>query len=262
MTVVIFGTLLFVLPFSIFGELEFGTAVLIAFALSFSSTVFAVKVFEEQGQSSALHAQTAIGHSYHAGCDRRNFPGRIVGQASFALGSGARRADSRAPLTEVAHGTLRSRRTPPASRHRDGHRRLRAFRCPRAKGRPGALVFGMLVADHSKAKEMAKSLLSFKTSFSWGFSQYRPARNPNNYGSWNRALTHGVGRNQGWSFLCRVGSLQPAGANGDHDIPGSGNYSEFGLIVGALGVSMGWLSEQWLLIIAVAVAGTSLWRHQ
>ena len=37
---------------------------------------------------------------------------------------------------------------------------------------------------------------------------------------------------------------------------GLANYSEFGLIVGALGVSMGWLSEQWLLIIAVAVAGT------
>jgi hypothetical protein len=34
------------------------------------------------------------------------------------------------------------------------------------------------------------------------------------------------------------------------------DYSEFGLIVGALGVSMGWLSDQWLMIIAVAVAAT------
>ena len=34
------------------------------------------------------------------------------------------------------------------------------------------------------------------------------------------------------------------------------SYSEFGLIVGAVGVSAGWLSDQWLMIIAVAVAAT------
>ena len=34
------------------------------------------------------------------------------------------------------------------------------------------------------------------------------------------------------------------------------SYSEFGLIVGAVGVSAGWLSDQWLMTIAVAVAAT------
>jgi predicted Kef-type K+ transport protein len=61
LTVTVFGALFFVLPFGIFAGLELGTAALIAFALSFSSTVFAVKVFEEQGQSEALYARTAIG---------------------------------------------------------------------------------------------------------------------------------------------------------------------------------------------------------
>ena len=60
-TVVLFGLLLLALPFGAFGTLDLGTAALVAFALSFSSTVFAVKVFEGQGQSASLHAQTAIG---------------------------------------------------------------------------------------------------------------------------------------------------------------------------------------------------------
>ena len=33
-----------------------------------------------------------------------------------------------------------------------------------------------------------------------------------------------------------------------------GNYSEFGLIVAALGVTEGFLSVEWLLVIAIAVS--------
>ncbi|MBW2162135.1 MAG: cation:proton antiporter, partial [Deltaproteobacteria bacterium] len=61
LTVVLFGLLLLAVPFGIFGSLDLATAALIAFALSFSSTVFAVKVFEGLGQSPSLHARTAIG---------------------------------------------------------------------------------------------------------------------------------------------------------------------------------------------------------
>jgi len=46
---------------ALFAGMELKNALLIAFALSFSSTVFAVKVFEERGESSALHAKIAIG---------------------------------------------------------------------------------------------------------------------------------------------------------------------------------------------------------
>jgi len=37
------------------------------------------------------------------------------------------------------------------------------------KGDLGALIFGMLVADHPKAKEMARALLGFKDLFLVGF---------------------------------------------------------------------------------------------
>ena len=41
--------------------LELSQEILIAFALSFSSTVFAVKDMEEQGEMASLHERVAIG---------------------------------------------------------------------------------------------------------------------------------------------------------------------------------------------------------
>jgi Kef-type K+ transport system, predicted NAD-binding component len=42
-------------------DLSLGTALLIGFAMSFSSTVFAVKVLDELGANNARHGQVAIG---------------------------------------------------------------------------------------------------------------------------------------------------------------------------------------------------------
>ena len=50
---------------SMFTDLNLQSSLLIAFALSFSSTVFAVKTLEERGQMSSLHGQIAIGRCSH-----------------------------------------------------------------------------------------------------------------------------------------------------------------------------------------------------
>ena len=55
----VFGLGMLGLPF--FTDLTFPLAVLIAFALSFSSTVFAVKILEEKGEMGAMHGQVSIG---------------------------------------------------------------------------------------------------------------------------------------------------------------------------------------------------------
>ena len=55
----IFGLALLGLPY--LGDIALPQAVLIAFALSFSSTVFAVKVLEERGEMASLHGRIAIG---------------------------------------------------------------------------------------------------------------------------------------------------------------------------------------------------------
>ena len=63
-TVVIFGLGIFALATAgvhMFAELDLATSALIAFALSFSSTVFAVKALGEKGEMLSLHGRVAIG---------------------------------------------------------------------------------------------------------------------------------------------------------------------------------------------------------
>ena len=63
-TIIVFGTGIFGLSaagFSMFSDLDFKLSLLVAFALSFSSTVFAVKVIEEKGEMASLYGHTAIG---------------------------------------------------------------------------------------------------------------------------------------------------------------------------------------------------------
>ena len=49
------------LSLPLFNELSFTSAMLVGFAFSFSSTVFAVKVLEERGEMATLHGKISIG---------------------------------------------------------------------------------------------------------------------------------------------------------------------------------------------------------
>ncbi len=63
-TVIVFGAGIYLLSAAnlpLFNTLDFRLSLLIAFALSFSSTVFAVKVLESKAEMSALHGRVAIG---------------------------------------------------------------------------------------------------------------------------------------------------------------------------------------------------------
>jgi predicted Kef-type K+ transport protein len=245
------------LGFGLFASLDLRTAALIAFALSFSSTVFAVKVFEEQGQSSTLFARTAIGLLIMQD---------IVAVVFLAVSQG------KAP-TPWAIGLLLllpGRRALGWLLDRTGHGELllllgvmmnfvgwNLFEIVQLKGDLGALVMGMLIADHPKAKEMARSLLGFKDLFLVGFFLtigLRGVPSASDLGialfltaliPVKMALYFGVLTR--FRLRARTSLMATLGL---------ANYSEFGLIVGTLGVSAGWLSDQWLLILAVAVALT------
>jgi len=55
-TTVVLGGVVFLLTFTpLLGRIPMGTAILIGFALSFSSTVFAIKILEDRGELNALH---------------------------------------------------------------------------------------------------------------------------------------------------------------------------------------------------------------
>ena len=121
----------------------------------------------------------------------------------------------------------------------------------------GALVLGVLLAGHTKSSELSKTLLGLKDLLLVGFfltiglsgvpdapaiviAALLVVAMPFKAGLFYVLLTRF--RLRARSSL--LGSLSLA------------SYSEFGLIVTAVGVSNGWLSQEWLVIIALALSAT------
>ena len=129
------------------------------------------------------------------------------------------------------------------------------FEIVNIKGDLGALIVGMFLASHIKATELSKALMSFKDIFligfflSIGFTAIPTLEMLGLAGLFIVLLPikfimfFGI-----FSLLkmrCRSAFLGALSLS---------NYSEFGLIVGSLSVSAGWLSNDWLVILALSVA--------
>ncbi len=255
--VLLFTGLFYVLGFGVFAGVDLRTAALIAFALSFSSTVFAVKSFDERGQSGSLAASIAIGMLIMQDVIAVVFLGASKGTppSLWALG-----------LVLLIPARVVLKRL----MHRSGHGELllllafimalggsRLFEALNLKGDLGALAFGMLVADDPKAKELARSLLGFKDLMLVGFFIAIGLRGTPSLPDVGVALLLVLflpvkvalyfGVLTRFKYRARTATIASLSL---------ANYSEFGLIVGAVGAKLGWLSDQWLVIIAVAVAIT------
>jgi hypothetical protein len=130
-----------------------------------------------------------------------------------------------------------------------------AFELVQIKGDLGALILGVLLSKHAKANELSKALLGFKDLFLVGFFLSIGLAGVPDIDALGVGLVlllvlpvkvalyfllmtrfHLRART---SFLASM-SLS--------------NYSEFGLIVAAIGVSNGWLDPQWLGIIAIILS--------
>ena len=171
-TVVLASTLLWLLAATglpLFAGIDLSVALLIGFALSFSSTVFAVKVLEEKGEMGSLHGRIAIGV--------------LIMQDLFAV---VFIAISAGKIPEIwALGLLLLIPARPLLLkllERAGHGELMVllgwllplggaylFESVGVKADLGALLLGVLLAGHPKTDELAKALLSFKDLFLIGF---------------------------------------------------------------------------------------------
>jgi predicted Kef-type K+ transport protein len=252
-----FGALFWMLGFGLFADLDLQTAFMIAFALSFSSTVFAVKAFEEQGQGEALHARTAIGMLIMQD---------VIAVTFLVLSSGKLPSPWALALVLL----FPARRLLTRLMERSGHGELllllgvimtlggaALFELVQLKGDMGALVLGMLVADHPKAKEMAGALLSFKDLFLVGFFLSIGLGGLPSAGDFGTALLlAALIPIKVLIYFAILTRFRLRARTATMASLGLANYSEFGLIVGAVAVADGYLSDSWLLIIAVAVALT------
>ncbi|MBT4644363.1 MAG: cation:proton antiporter [Deltaproteobacteria bacterium] len=262
-TSVVFGAGMYGLSIAglfIFAGMDFSTSLIVAFALSFSSTVFAVKVLEDKGEMRSLHGRKAVGI--------------LIMQDIFAvLFLAATMGKIPSPWALLLFGLFLLRPLFVAILNRCGHGELLilfglfmalvlggfGFPLVGVKADLGAIFLGALIADHAKAKELANSILSFKDIFLVGFflsiglsgtlsfetvgvAFLLAAVLPFKVGLFFLILVR-FGLRSRTSFLASINLA---------------NYSEFGLFVAAAGVGKGWLHGDWLMIIAMALAITFL----
>ena len=238
-----------------FADLDIQTAFVVAFALSFSSTVFVVKALEERGEMASLHGRIAIGILLMQDIAAVLFLAVTTQQTPSVW---ALTLIALLPARYVLIGLLR----------RIGHGELlllygfilalggaEFFELFGLKGDLGALVLGVLIASDAKAEELAKGMLNFKDLFLVGFFLSIGLSGPLTMEAIliGAAITPLILFKSALYFaiLTRFRLRARTSLRASMNLM---NYSEFGLIVAAIGVTGGWIRSDWLIVIAVALS--------
>ena len=259
--VAVLGTLLYWMSLAgiqAFAGIDIGKAMLIGFALSFSSTVFAVKTLEDKGEYQSKYGQIAIGVLIMQDIFAVVFLAASTGKlpSVWALGLLVL-----IPMRYVLMQLL----------NRAGHSGelqilyglalafggYALFDAVDVKGDLGALIVGAMLASHPLAGDVSKRLLGFKDLLLVGFF-----------------LSIGMSGNLTASamlialflvvlvvfktvlFFVLFTRFKMRARTAVLSSLTLANYSEFGLIVGAIAVSNAWLTEDWLVTIALALTMT------
>lgn len=262
LTVALFGAAVFGLSLattSFFVSLDFKLSLLIAFALSFSSTVFAVKVLEDKGEMGSLHGRLSIGILIIQDIAAVIF-------LTFSLGKipslwalvliiflPVLRYLLKKMLDYCGHGEVLIL----AGMFMGLVVGAAAFDMVGLKADLGALIAGILVADHDKASELAKSLLGFKDIFLVGFFLSIGMSGVPSFEAFAVAvlLTLAIPFKVALYFFLLIRFKLRARTSLLTSLS-LANYSEFGLIVGNVGVANGWIGSEWLVVLAIALSMT------
>lgn len=240
---------------SYFAELDLLTAVLVAFALSFSSTVCVIKLLEENGEMRTRHGKLAVGILVIQDIVAVAFLVFATGKTPSIWAFALLLLFFIKPLvnrviSHIGHGELI-----PLAGFFIALGSYEIFELVNIKGDLGALLIGMYLATHPKASEINKSLLSFKDIFLIGFFLMI------GFSAIPTLEMIGVaillvciipikfslffGLLSILKIRCRTSYLSALALS---------NFSEFGLIVAAISTKNDWLSNEWLVILAIAVA--------
>ena len=241
--------------FQFFVGLDWVTGILIGFAVSFSSTVCAIKILEDRGELNSRHGQVAIGILVIQDIAAVVFISLVTDETpswwalSLFLLPLAKPLVSRL-LQLCGHGEL----LPLAGLFLaiSGGELFELFSL---KAHLGALIVGMLLSSHAKAEELAKSLLAFKDLFLIGFFLSIGFTALPTIDMLGVALIMAIALPfKAGLFFLWLTRLKLRSRTAFLAALSLANYSEFGLIVCAVSVSYGLLEEAWLVIMALAVA--------
>ena len=258
-TIVVFSLVLYLLLLAglpLVGDLEIRQILLIAFALSFSSTVFAVKALEEKGEMRSLHGRIAIGILIMQD---------IAAVIYLAISVGKVPSLSALPLLLLL---IPLRPLMVFLLQRVGHGELlilyglilslggaEIFELVGMKGDVGALVLGVMISAHPKSVELAKTMLGLKDLFLLGFFLSIGLSGHPTVSTFGIATIFTClifAKSLMYFFLLLKFNLRARTSAMTTFI--LSNYSEFGLIVAAISVSRGWISDEWLAVLAISIA--------
>jgi glutathione-regulated potassium-efflux system ancillary protein KefC len=240
---------------ALFAGMDPGAIALVAFALSFSSTVFAVKVLEEKGEMYSLYGRIAVGILIVQDIAAVVFLAASIGKVPsvWALGLLAL-----VPLKPVLNRMLDG----------SGHGELQIlfgltlalggaqlFELVSVKGDLGALILGVMLAGHPRASELARQLLSFKDLFLVGFFLSIGLSGPVSAQAVGVALLVLVLVPLKTAlFFLLMSAFRLRLRTSVLASLSLANYSEFGLIVSAIGVANGWVGSELLITVAIALS--------
>ena len=241
--------------FKYFVGLDWAASALVGFAVSFSSTVCAVKILEERGEMRARHGQVAIGILIIQDIAAVIFVSLATDKSPswWALGLLALpliRPILNRLLERCGHGEML-----PLAGFFLALTGGELFELLGLKAHLGALVFAVLISGHSKAGELAKSLLSFKDIFLIGFFlSIGFIALPTFDMLWAAFIMAIALPVKSLLFFLWQTGLKLRSRTAFLSALTLSNYSEFGLIVCSAAVAHGLLVKEWLVIMALAVS--------
>ena len=253
--VIFIGQLIFDIPLF---QLSFASMLTLAFGLSFSSTVYAVKVLEDKGDISALYGKVAIGilvmqdifAVIYLTVSEGKYPSIWAFLVLVLLIPHVRKALYKL-IDYAGHGEL----LVVSGLFFALGAGYEFFYSVDLKGDLGALILGVVISNHPKAKALAKSLFSFKELMLVGFFLSVGMQGLPNLAVILTALgLVALLPIKTWLYMVITTRFGLRARTALFSSITLGNYSEFGLIVAALGVSQGFLSVDWLLVMAIAVS--------
>jgi glutathione-regulated potassium-efflux system ancillary protein KefC len=256
-TLLAFSGVIFLLSYtglSILSELDTKSSLMIGFALSFSSTVFVVKILQDRGELDAYHGKIAIGilivqdifAVVFIAISSGELPGLIVLSLPVIL-YGVKFILDRI-LNFLDHGEMItvfgffSTFVAGAA----------VFNFVGLKPDLGALVIGMLLVNHSKANELYERMMNYKDFFLIAFFI--------NIGLTGIPTLESFGISmillpiillKALLFIAILARFNLRARTAFLTSMSLANYSEFGLIVSVVGMNLGLISEEWLIIIAM-----------
>ena len=254
----VLGTLLYWLSLAgvqAFATIDLGKAMLIGFALSFSSTVFAVKTLEDKGEYQSRYGQVAIGVLIMQD---------IFAVVFLAMSTGKVPSVWAAALLVLIPARFLLMHLLSTARHSGELQTIYGialafggyalFDAVDVKGDLGALIVGALLASHPLAGEVSKRLLGFKDLLLVGFFLSIGMSGDLTMSSVLAAVLLAVLVLFKFAlFFFLFTRFKMRSRTAFLSSLTLGNYSEFGLIVGAVAVTNAWLSDDWLVTIALAL---------